>query len=153
MATDALKKSQELIETLTDISVQAEQLAPIASKIALQVQRATKFMVRCFHCGNAEKTERDIIDDSIKIRKTRNVYQVKGTCAHCQHTVAGFLPTAKATKLATDRNLPIEVLPPKEKDTTTPRKRKTTKRKADEMAEPVIGEVGEPEPAAKENKQ
>lgn len=145
-------KGKTLAETLTDVSVTAEKLAPVVSRIADQISRCTPFMVRCFRCNNDPQTERELDDDTIKIRKTRNVYQVKGTCRHCQQTVTGFLPTAKATKLAADRNLPIEVLPPKEKDEKVPRKRKGTKRPASEM-DVVIGEVGAVEPAAKENKQ
>ena len=150
----ALKKSQELVETLTDISVQVEKMAPVASKLAVQLKKATKFVVRCFRCQNAERTERELLDETIQVRKTRNVYQVKGTCACCNETVTGFLPTATATKLAADRNLPIIVLPPKEKAATkTPPKRvRKEKRPASEM-DVVVDEVGAVEPNAKENKQ
>jgi len=150
----ALNKSAELIETLTEVTVQAEKLAPVASKLAAQVKKVTKFLVRCHRCHNDPRTERELEDESLRIRKTRNVYQVKGTCAHCHSDVTGFLPTAKAEKLAKDRNLPIDVLPPKEK-TESPaprRRRKATKRPASEM-DVVVGEAGTEEPLAKENKQ
>lgn len=151
----SLKKSAELIETLTEVSIQAEKLAPVASKLATQVKKVTAFLVRCHRCHNEPRTERELEDESLRIRKTRNVYQVKGKCAHCQSDVTGFLPTAKAEKLAHDRNLPIDVLPPKDKtEVRSPpaRRRKAAKRKASEM-DVVVGEVGTDEPLAKENKQ
>jgi hypothetical protein len=139
--TTTQEKADKLAATLTDITVTAEALAPVASRV-------TKFVLRCFSCLNPPQTERELVDDTIKIRKTRNVYQVCGTCAHCHKSVAGFLPTPKATKLAAERNLEIEVLPPKPKD--APKRAK--KRPASEI-ETVVGEVATVEPAAKENKQ